>query len=298
MIIRAKDYNLTDTLTSGQIFRYTRVGDRFIVFHRDKAFSVSSDPKRLIINGVSRSFASDFFGLNVGYDNIISSISVDEPMKTAISAHKGLRILKQDPWECLVSFICSSCASIPKITLNLNELSRKFGSKIEIEGVKGFTFPTPGSLNSLRKIRNAKTGYRSKYLHAINKVGVDSLNTMRTLDYQEAKQQAMMFAGVGSKVADCYLLFAHHFFEAFPVDTWIQKGMQELYFSGEKKNLKVIREYASAYFGKHAGYAQQFLFHWIRITAQNQPAKHLANLQYGQSIYIAKRPSSLYITKR
>jgi len=239
MIISVRDFRLKDTLLSGQLFRYHLKKDgTAVVFHRDAAFSLRQDGDNLHFNGARRAFVTRFLGLDHELAPILSEVNKDEHLNEAIRSYHGLRIMRQDPWECLIDFVCSSCASIPKITLNLNELSRKFGERIEHEGVKGHTFPLPGSLTSLAKIKAAKTGFRSRFLLGLNTLDENELKGISKLPYSEAKAWLMQHDGIGEKVADCILLFSHGFYEAFPVDTWIQKGISELYFGGKETPTK------------------------------------------------------------
>lgn len=267
MRITTSDFDLSSTLHSGQLFRYAAADDGFAIFHRDQAFFAQQQGDRLLIDGTTRRFAKRFFGLDHDVSQIKKQISKDTHVTTAIATYPGLRILRQDPWECTVSFICSSCASIPKITQNLQNLSRKFGESVEVRGIKGHTFPEPGSMDSLRKIKNAGTGYRSKYLQALNIIGEGPLLYLHTLPYTDAKETLVSLDGIGPKVADCILLFSHGFHNAFPVDTWIKKCMQSLYFNDKPISDKKIRTFADEYFGTYAGYAQQYLFHWIRTRS-------------------------------
>jgi len=268
MIIRTTDFSLQPTLESGQLFRYQQQGDWSYIFHRDQLFKVKQEQNKLFVHGTSRKFATRFFSLDHNIAAIKQSINKDPHINAALIHSPGLRIMKQDPWECMVSFICSSCASIPKIRLNVNLLSQKFGQPIELDEIQGYTFPAPGSLTSLQKIKNAKTGYRSKYLFALNSKNEDELQKVSTHPYAQALQQLTSYAGIGEKVADCILLFSHGFFEAFPVDTWIKKCMQSIYFDHQSLPLKTIKSFGQEYFGPYAGYAQQYLFYWRRSLGQ------------------------------
>ncbi len=269
MIISAPEFRLKETLSSGQLFRYHLKKDgTAVVFHRDNAFSLRQEGDKIHMDGARRAFVTRFLGLDHELAPILSEVNKDEHLDTAITTYHGLRIMRQDPWECLIDFVCSSCASIPKITLNLKELSKKFGDSLEHEGVKGHTFPAPGSLNSLAKIKAAKTGFRSRFLLGLNTIDEDELKGLSKLPYAEAKNWLMQHDGIGEKVADCILLFSHGFYEAFPVDTWIQKGIQELYFKGKETPTKEIRRFGQEYFGRYAGYAQQYLFHWKRMQTR------------------------------
>jgi len=168
MIIRTSNFSLDSTLRSGQLFRFIKQDDWHYIFAGNQLFKAQQKDGRLFVEGTTRRFAKNFFGLDHDITHIHDSITKDDHIKSALSFEPGLRLLNQEFWECAVGFICSSCASIPKITLNLNLLAKKFGERVSLDEVKGHTFPTPGSLCSLQKIKNARTGYRSKYLYAFN----------------------------------------------------------------------------------------------------------------------------------
>ena len=267
--IQIEEFDLSDTLQCGQLFRFEQHGDWFFVTHRDKLFKVkqvgSRNKSRLYYKGVDKKYLVRFFRLNDDLGNIHRRICVDKHVRASVKKYHGLRLIRQDPWECLISFICSANSNIPRITQNLNALSKEFGKPIELDGVKSYTFPEPGSMKTLAKINKCRVGYRDKYLHAVNKQVTSAwLEDLKRTDYHDAKTSLLSLVGVGEKVADCVLLFSLDHLDSFPVDTWVKKVMQELYFGNRDVPLKRIREFAQEYFGHSAGYAQQYLFHGRR----------------------------------
>ena len=261
-----KNFNLARTLECGQFFRYKKIGNWYYVQSRNRVFKVKQEGNKLFIDGdVCCSFAKRFFGLRENYGKIIKSISKDAFIKKAIAQNKGLRIIQQDPWECLVSFICATAANIPKIQLNIEHLARHFGKPVVFDGMTFYSFPEPGTLCSEAKVRKCKSGFRTKYIMHANKcVNENWLKGLKRLPYATAKQKLVQLKGVGEKVADCVLLYSLGKSEAFPVDVWIKRVVQKLYFKNKNGSNKQIREFANEHFGKHAGWAQQFLYAWAR----------------------------------
>ncbi len=263
--INVKDFNLEHTLECGQIFRINRHNGWYYVNAQDKFFKVKQVGNEIEVHGIDKEFVIQFFSLNENYSKILKDINKDKYIKESIDKYHGLRIIKQDPWECLISFICSSASNIPRIKSKLYGLSRSFGKKVSLNEVCDYAFPTPGSINNYKKILNAKTGFRAKYIfEANNSINIKILNSLKTLPYQSAKEELKKINGVGDKVADCVLLFSLGFSQAFPVDTWIKKVMQLLYFDNNTVSNDKIRNFGLDYFGNYAGYAQQYLFMFAR----------------------------------
>ncbi len=263
--MKVKDFNLEYTLECGQIFRINKANNWYYINARDKFFKISQVKNEIEFHGVDKEFIIHFFSLNENLSKILKEIDRDKYIKKSIDKYRGLRLIKQDPWECLISFICSSASNIPRIKSNLKALSERFGKKVSLDGVCNYTFPIPGSINNYNEILNAKTGFREMYIfEANNTVNIKNLTSLRTLTYKNAKNELKKFNGVGDKVADCVLLFSLGFRQAFPVDTWIKKTMQLLYFDNRTISNEKIREFGLEYFGTYAGYAQQYLFMYSR----------------------------------
>ena len=269
--ILVRDFRLDLTLESGQFFRYYAVNGWYYVHVRNCVLKIKQVDDFLYFEGkhrngkeLGKSFLVKLFRLDEDYKNILNSILVDENMKKAVNECKGLRLMRQDPFECLVSFICSSASNIPKIQKNLHLLSQKYGEPLALGNHIGYTFPEPGSIKSENGVRETGVGYRAPYLYVVsNYINDNDLELIRYKSYEGAKKELVKLPGVGDKVADCVLLFSMDFLNAFPVDTWVKKVMTSLYFK-KKVSDDTIREFARDYFGENAGYAQQFLFHWWR----------------------------------
>ncbi len=254
-------FDLQKTLECGQFFRYKRTRDWYYINSRDLLFKVQQQGDKLIFYGVNKKFIKQFFRLGDPYEKIIKEISVDEHIKKAIKNNIGLRLIRQDPWECLISYICSQNSNIPRIQNKLNFLAKTFGQQIRLDNFETYTFPAPGQLNNLNKIKSCKVGYRAKYIFEANKIDPKPLATLRIKHYNEAKEFLLNIHGVGEKVADCVCMFSLDKLEAFPVDVWIKRVMQENYFNNQDISNKKLREFAEQRFGKYASYANQFLYH-------------------------------------
>ena len=263
--IKVKDFNLEYTLECGQIFRINRKNNWYYINARDKFFKICQVKNEIEFHGVDEEFIIHFFSLDENLSKILKEINKDEYIKKSIDKYRGLRILRQDPWECLISFICSTASNIPRIKSKLKALSESFGKKVSLDGVGNYAFPEPGNINNYNKIVNAKTGFRAKYIfEANNSVNIKKLNSLRVQSYESAKNELKKINGVGDKVADCVLLFSLGFHQALPVDTWIKKTIQLLYFDNTTVSNEKIRAFGLDYFGTYAGYAQQYLFMFSR----------------------------------
>jgi N-glycosylase/DNA lyase len=208
---------------------------------------------------------------------ILKSFPDDEPMRAAVSHCHGLRLLRQDPWECLASFILSSTKQIVQIRQIIALLCERFGERLAPEPPFGGTalrsFPLPGriAVSSETELRECKMGFRAKALLGAARAVADGkldLENIRSLDYAAAQAELMKLHGVGKKIADCVLLFAYGFDSAFPVDVWVERALQELYFPKRRASHKRLLKFAATHFGPHAGYAQQYLFHYMRTRAR------------------------------
>ena len=263
--MKVKDFNLEYTLECGQIFRINRKNNWYYVNARDKFFKICQVKNEIEFHGVDEEFIIHFFSLDENLSKILKEINKDEYIKKSIDKYRGLRILRQDPWECLISFICSTASNIPRIKSKLKALSESFGKKVSLDGVGNYAFPEPGNINNYNKIVNAKTGFRAKYIfEANNSVNIKKLDSLSVQSYESAKNELKKINGVGDKVADCVLLFSLGFHQALPVDTWIKKTIQLLYFDNSTVSNEKIRAFGLDYFGTYAGYAQQYLFMFSR----------------------------------
>jgi N-glycosylase/DNA lyase len=263
--LRISTFSLKDTLECGQFFRYTKVMGTYLVQSSNYLFSLWQKGDVLFYEGVEEDFLVHFFRMDENLDSILKEIDRDPSIHQAIQKYRGMRLIRQDPWECLLSFLCSSAKSIPHIRCIIESLCRISGEKISSGTYLGYGFPEPTCIQSEVQLESVRAGFRTSYLvKASQCVDRHQLLALRDLPYREARQQLMSFKGVGKKVADCTLLYSLDFLEAFPIDTWIKKGLEKIYFSGRRTGEKKMEEFVSNHFGPYGGYAQLYLYHYWR----------------------------------
>ena len=265
----AKDFNLKATVESGQIFRWELADGWYYVTAGDCILKIKQADGKVIYRSGNESFGvSRFFGLeDAEYPEMLDRISSKSDLvKSAVERYRGMRIIRQNPWECTASFICSSFSNIKRIKTNLNLLSEKFGEKISMDDYHTYDFPSAEAISEdLKLLKSCGLGYRAKYLFEAAKAvssGFD-VNGIQKLPYLEALRKITQLPGVGRKVADCILLFSLGFSEAFPVDVWMERIMRRD-LGDEKLKTQQIIALARNKFGKDAGYAQQYLYHYAR----------------------------------
>lgn len=285
MLLRvpAVDVSLRDTLECGQAFRWRRRERDYTGYLGRSAVQVAQDGEALLITTGDASLTPErvrhYFALDLSLSDILSSIDVDAQIHQAIERHRGLRVLRQDPWECLASFICSSFNNIKRIQGLIERLSESFGEPVEFDTFRGWTFPSPEAIaaSSERQLRTLGLGFRAPYLQATARLiarGGLPLETLKRTDYDTTLAALLACDGVGQKVADCVALFGCEKYEAFPVDVWMERAMR-YYFGARRRSAPAIRAFAHRHFGRWAGYAQQYLYHDIRTT-RAIPRRHPA----------------------
>jgi N-glycosylase/DNA lyase len=277
IVLPVRDYDLAATLNSGQVFRWCEqngnwtgvVGKRWVRLTqtRDSILAETAGPVK------SWNWLHDFLQAGIDLNAILETFPKDEPMQKAVAACHGLRVLRQEPWECLASFILSSTKQIVQIRQIVTLLCGRFGERLApqppIFNESFYSFPTPQRIAALTEaeLRACKMGFRAPHLLAAARQiaeGKFDLERVRHLSHEEARAELMKLRGVGGKIADCVLLFAYGFDSAFPVDVWIERALQRLYFPRRRASEPRLRRFAATHFGPHAGYAQQYLFHYMR----------------------------------
>jgi N-glycosylase/DNA lyase len=239
--------------------------ETYLVQSSNRIFSLAQKGDLLFYEGVEEAFLIDFFRLNDDLDSILREIDRDPIIHQAIKRHYGLRLIRQDPWECLISFLLSSAKAIPHIRSVIEELCRSCGKKIFWENYLSYGFPEPQSIGCPHRLESVKAGFRTPYLVKTSQcIDRDWLYALKTISYQDARKRLMSLPGVGNKIGDCILLYSLDFLEAFPMDTWIKKGLQKYYFDGKRVREIEMEEYVSDHFGRYAGYAQLYLYHFWR----------------------------------
>ena len=264
----------------GQCFRWNKQKDgSYTGIFKQNVVNVKKADNKIIFRGICKENIKDecikYFDLNTNYDNIKSKLSnVDNYLKTSIEYGEGIRILNQDLWETLISFIISANNNIPRIKGIIERISKSYGEKIVWDKAEYYTFPTPQELSkaSVEDLRNIGLGFRDVRVYETTKIINENPNKLKELekekDVKKLREELLQFPGVGPKVADCVMLFSTlKKLEVFPVDVWVRRVMNELYIKNEdetKINKKEIEELAKTKYGNLAGIAQQYLFYWRR----------------------------------
>ena len=278
----AKSFELKDIFDCGQCFRWNKESDEsYTGVFKQNVINVKKQGQDVYFKGICsgdiKNVVTYYFDLERDYENIKKTLSkVDINMKTSIEYGKGIRILNQDLWETIISFIISANNNIPRIKGIIERLSAKYGKKIEWNGKKYYTFPTPEELKevSVEDYRKLGLGFRDIRLYETTKMILENKVDLQKLrenpDTKEVREQLLTLSGVGPKVADCILLFSDlKRFEVFPIDVWVRRVMNDLYIKeeDETKVSKVkIEKIANEKFGNLAGLAQQYLFYWRRMA--------------------------------
>ncbi|MBQ3053432.1 MAG: DNA-3-methyladenine glycosylase 2 family protein [Clostridia bacterium] len=265
-------FNLKHIFDCGQCFRWVEQDDgSYIGVAAGKVIKVTSHNNNITIFNTSLQEFFDvwenYFDLKTDYASYQKKLSIDTTMKTAITSGEGIRILRQDTFEALISFIISASNNIPRIMKIVDSLCRLYGDKLEFEGKEYYTFPTAEKLKGITEedLAPIKSGFRAKYIvDAVNKVcsGEIDFSKIKDLDAISAQKYLMQISGVGPKVADCVLIFGCGRLDVFPVDTWIDKAMKSLY-PAACEGVKV-REAGINLFGEICGLAQQYIFYYAR----------------------------------
>ena len=274
-----RDYDLDATMASGQVFAWALaaagwvgvVSGRWVTLRQEaSAIAVrTAEPQR------EWSWLTDFLQSDVELRTVLATFPPDDlPLRAAVDACRGLRLLRQDPWECLASFILSSTKQIVQIRQIARTLGERYGQAVLVPAGQppAFAFPPAHRVAALTEaeLRDCKMGFRAPYLlgtaHRIV-AGEFDPESLRPLPLAEARARLLALPGVGEKIADCVLLFAYGFPTAFPVDVWVARALSQCYFRGRRMRPEQLRRFISRHFGPQAGYAQQYLFHHIRTQA-------------------------------
>ena len=220
-----------------------------------------------------REVVEDRFRLKDDMKCIYRKLIREEFMLHAVRDLYGLRLTLSDPWETLACFICSANNNLRNIKCIVRNLSKKFGEEVEIEGKCFHRFPEAGTLSKadLKSFKECKLGFRAKYMRNAAKVcsGKIDLGDIARMGYKEGKMELTRISGVGEKIADCVLLFAYGKLESFPIDIWVRRTMQKVYFKNRKVTDEEIKEFADDYWGGYAGYAQQYVYWYGRNRSTN-----------------------------
>jgi N-glycosylase/DNA lyase len=262
-------FNLENTINSGQVFLWEKNQNNWYGINGQNILRINDSGK---IKSYSKQ-KTDYFREKDNLEEILKSISKDKTTKQAVKKYLGLRLLRQDPFQCFISFIVSSNSNIQKIKTCLENICKNFGEKVLFENKEFFLFPQPKNLASasIQEIRNCGTGYRSNFIiMASEMVYSNEINFeyLKKSEYSKAKEIICKVPGIGDKVADCILLFSLDKLEAFPLDRWMIRILEKYYpktfelstKSITHKQYEILHNKIINYFGPYSGYAQQFLF--------------------------------------
>ena len=261
--------NFDYSINSGQVFLWEKIDAKWY----------GIDGKRILVLESSQKFKknmkyeTDFFRLDDNFEKISNELKNDNYVRNALKMFPGLRLIRQNPFQCYISFIVSSNSNIPNIKSSLQKLCKTFGRSKMVDGKEFFLFPEPSDLAnaSVLDIKKCGLGYRAKAVKTASSSVVNGkidFDFLKKIDYHTAKEELTKVFGIGNKVADCILLFSLEKLEAFPLDRWMLRILQK-YYSKEfqistktltEKTYDQLHENIVEYFGSYAGYAQQFLF--------------------------------------
>lgn len=270
-----ENFDAKAIFTCGQAFRwYEEKNGSFTTVHLGRVLNVLNEDDKVIFKGTNleefNEIWIDYFDLNTDYQSIRKSLANNKILANAMEYGKGIRILNQNHFEMLISFIISANNMIPRIRKSIEVISMRYGKFIcQDENRKYYSFPTVEELSkaTVEELREfAKVGFRDKRIfdtvNMIKNENID-LDSFENLETDNLREELLKFSGVGNKVADCIMLFSYKRGEVFPVDVWIKRVMEELFIKEETPVKKISKE-ADRIFGKYAGYAQQYLFYYGR----------------------------------
>gem|GEM_PF-20804 len=270
-----RDYDLGLTLTSGQAFRWRFsqgwwqgvIGHRWVQV-RQQATGLEAHTAVPVDDWT---WLEDYLQVRVNLQAVLATFPNDPELQAAVAANRGLRLLRQEPWECLASFIISSTKQITQIQQIVAALCARFGEPVIVPPghEPAFAFPSAERLAGLSEpdLRACKMGFRAPYLLAAARAvsrGEVALARLGDQPVEEARAALMRLPGVGEKIANCVLLFAYGFQEAFPVDVWVRRALRQMYFPRRQPTPDQLAQFTRTHFGPFAGYAQQYLFCYMR----------------------------------
>lgn len=272
MVMEVNNFNLHDTVTCGQIFRFIEESDgSYTVILSDRVVNLKMDGNKLIVDSSNMDDIEDvirsYFDLDFDYDFINSKIiDVDSNNKFIVDSCFGLKMINEPKLEVCISYILSANNGVPQIRGSLNNISRMFGERVIFRDKEYYLFPTIDKLcsASVSDFRSCKAGFRDKYLYEfIQNVnnGLFDFNLIDSMSSDEALKYLMKCKGIGEKVASCILLFGYHRFDVFPIDTWVKKYMKERY---DLDSVSSIRKFMLDKYSNNCGLFIQYVFHYSR----------------------------------
>ena len=275
----AKSFEPVHVFECGQCFRWNKEADgSYTGVFGNNVINVKKEKSNIVFFGVCeeniKTICTEYFDLNTDYEKIKDNLSsIDDYLKNSIQYGQGIRILKQDLWETLISFIISANNNIPRIKIIIERISENYGNKIKFGEKTYYTFPRPEMLanTTVQDFRKLGLGFRDvRVYETVQKTLKKEINLSR-LEKEDnielLKEQLLKIPGVGPKVADCIMLFSLKKYNVFPVDVWVKRVIAELYYENKEQTPKEIQKFAKKQYGDLAGLAQQYLFYWRRNLA-------------------------------
>lgn len=275
--LRPKNFDLELTLTCGQTFCWHRMegelygegSDTFYSFRNGKPIIVEQEDDQVLVKTeLPESEVREALGIHKDLEDIFSAFPEDEKLEVAKNEFWGLRIIQDEFFPCLISYLCSPQMQISRIKEMHNEIARRWGETVEVDGKELLRFPTYEELSeaSEDELRDIGVGYRAKYVVETMKIMEEDFDRSELdgMEYFEAKEYMKQLYGVGDKVADCVLLFSQGFHEAPPLDTWAKKALKTHYPELHSEDYDEAVENIHERFGDHSGYALEYLFHAAR----------------------------------
>ena len=270
-------FDLASSLESGQSHRWVKSGCWYIGVLYGNIVKIRQINNKIEWHSSPSSeqdmiqVLKDYFRLDDDLDDIYQHITQDQRVSEMVIKYPGLRLLRQDPWECTIAFICSANSNIPRIHRVIENMSDTYGTQLQLDEHIRHSFPSPQQLVAAgeQKLRELGLGFRAPYVDKtttlVNENRLD-LQDLIHMPYEIAKQTLMECPGIGPKIADCILVFSLEKMEAFPIDVWVRRALGDWYFPNQKTpSNQVLQSWAQNYFGAYGGYAQQYLFHGRRL---------------------------------
>lgn len=296
MIVRtdgpSKAIDLDLTFSCGQVFRWSKVEDGWVGVIDDSLVRLQQKEGGLLFQSsppLPKSRITGYLRLDDDLQPILKELSRDKEFRRIVKSIPGIRILRQDPWECLASFVCSRNCRVPMIRRIVRKVSERFGKRITSGEYVGYSFPEAEIVSQASLLDLTSCGFRYgrrqarelKELARLICKGEIDFDGLKNASYAEAKARLMSFDhGIGNKVADCVLLFSLEKLESFPVDVWVARAVIELYRDNLRSDLaskiagsqsltpkeyREISDFGRSHFGSYAGYAQEYIYHWKRL---------------------------------
>lgn len=280
---RCSSFDPVASINSGQVFLWEKHSNSWYGIHGDRVikFTQSDGYVEFCSFPEDKSCDQKIFRLDDDIKKIFEEISHDPLVCRLTKAYPGLRLIRQDPHQCLFSFVCATNTNIPMIRRMLYNMTRKFGRLTKVDGMGFFTFPSAADINraTVDELRGCGLGYRTKAIKAVADAitgGRLDFDSLKKASYYESRKELLQVYGIGNKIADCALLFSLEKLDAFPIDVWIARALASHYSWLHKSKFsdkiaphqyEQLSEIARKYFGKYAGYAQQYLYYYMRQAA-------------------------------